>query len=48
MARTVARAATKLAVTKTVEREVGERDEVMGQILGILTNIGTLVTERAD
>ncbi len=48
VARTVARAATKLAVTKTVEREVGERDEVMGQILGILTNIGTLVTERAD
>lgn len=48
IARTVVRAATKLAVTKTVERKVGEKDEVAGQILGILTNIGTLVTERAD
>lgn len=48
IARTVARAAAKLAVTKTVERKVGEKDEFAGQILGILTNIGTLVTERAD
>lgn len=48
IARTVARAAAKLAVTKTVEHKVGERDELAGQILGILTNIGTLVTERAD
>jgi len=48
IARTVARAATKLVVTKTVERKVGEREKVAGQILGILANIGTLVTERAD
>ncbi|MEJ2185773.1 MAG: hypothetical protein P8Z36_07515 [Gemmatimonadota bacterium] len=48
LARTVVRAATKLALTKTVEKKVGDKNEVAGRILGILTNVGTLVTERAD
>jgi hypothetical protein len=48
LSRTVARAATKLALTKTVEKKVGDKNETAGRILGILTNVGTLVTERAD
>lgn len=48
LARTVVRAAAKLALTKTVEKKVGKKNEAAGRILGILANVGTLVTERAD
>ncbi len=48
LTRTVVRAAAKLALTKTVEKKVGKENEVAGRILGILTNVGTLVSERAD
>jgi hypothetical protein len=48
LARTVARAAAKLALTSSVEQSIGKRDEAAGQIAGLLTNLGTLMTERAD
>lgn len=48
LARTVARAATKLALTASVESSVKKKDEAAGQLLGLLTNLGTLLTERAD
>jgi uncharacterized protein len=48
LARTVARAAAKVAISAAVEHSVGERDETAGRIAGLLTNLGTLATERAD
>jgi hypothetical protein len=48
LTRTVVRAATKLVLTKAVEKKVAKKNETAGRILGILTNVGTLVTERAD
>jgi hypothetical protein len=48
LARTVARAATKMALASTVEQSIGKRDETAGQIAGFLTNLGTLMSERAD
>jgi uncharacterized protein len=48
LARTVARSASKLALTTAVEHSVAKRDEAAGQVAGFLTNLGTLVTERAD
>jgi uncharacterized protein len=48
LARTVARAAAKLAITTSVEGSIGKRDEAAGQIAGLLTNLGTLMSERAD
>jgi uncharacterized protein len=48
LARTVARAASKVAVSTAVEQSVSRRDETAGRIAGLLTNLGTLATERAD
>jgi hypothetical protein len=48
LARTVARAAAKLALTSSVEQSIAKRDEAAGQIAGFLTNLGALMTERAD
>jgi uncharacterized protein len=48
LARTVARAASKVAVSTAVEHSVGKRDETAGRLAGLLTNLGTLATERAD
>lgn len=48
LARTVARAASKLAISTAVEHSVTQHDEAAGRIAGLLTNLGTLATERAD
>ncbi|MGH7482334.1 MAG: hypothetical protein ACRELV_09275 [Longimicrobiales bacterium] len=48
VARTLARAAAKMALTKAIEREAAERDETLGAIAGLLGNLGGLLTERAD
>ncbi len=48
LARTVARAASKLAISTAVEHSVTQHDEAAGKIAGLLTNLGTLATERAD
>lgn len=48
LARTVARATTKLAVTKGVEKKLGEKDEGAGQLVGFLANLGTALLEQAD
>jgi uncharacterized protein len=48
LARTVARAVSKLALTTTIEQSVANRDEGAGRLAGLLTNLGTLATERAD
>ena len=48
LARTVARAAAKVGLSTSVEESVKKKDEAAGQLLGILTNLGTLLTERAD
>ncbi|HUG41721.1 MAG TPA: hypothetical protein VMM12_14625 [Longimicrobiales bacterium] len=48
LARTVMRAAAKLALTASVEGSVKKKDAAAGEILGVLTNVGTLLTERAD
>lgn len=46
--RSVIRAAAKLAVSAAVEDAVGEHDETAGRIAGLLANLGTAATERAD
>jgi uncharacterized protein len=48
LARTIARAATKMALSAGVEQTVAKRDEAAGQLAGLLTNLGTMLTERAD
>lgn len=48
LARTLARAVSKLALTRGVEKSVEERDEWIGQALGVLTNVGTALLEQAD
>lgn len=48
IARTVLRAAAKLAVTAGIEDQVAEKDEAAGELVGKLVNLGTLLMERAD
>jgi hypothetical protein len=48
VARTVLRAAAKLALTAEIEDRVSEKDETAGEVVGALFNIGTLLAERAD
>ena len=48
VARTVARAAAKLALTKGAEKKIEEKNEAAGKIIGLLGNIGNALLERAD
>lgn len=48
IARTVARAVSKLALTKGVEHNVGGDEEWVGRLLGALANVGTALLEQAD
>ncbi|MEX2610089.1 MAG: hypothetical protein WEA24_09105 [Gemmatimonadota bacterium] len=48
VARTLARAAAKAAVSRGLEKEVAEKDETAGALLGILANVGTALLEHAD
>lgn len=48
LARTIARATTKLAMTRRIEDSMAEKDETLGKILGALTNAGTALLEQAD
>jgi hypothetical protein len=48
IARTVARGTAKLALTKSAERKVEEKNEVAGALVGLLGNIGSVLLERAD
>jgi hypothetical protein len=48
LARTLVRAASKMALSAAAEEAVRKEDETAGRIVGLLTNMGTLLTERAD
>lgn len=48
LARTIARGVSKLALTKGVEKSVGDGEEWVGTLLGVLTNVGTALLEQAD
>jgi tetratricopeptide (TPR) repeat protein len=48
IAKTIARAATKLALTRAAEEEIAEKDETAGRIVGLLANAGNVLLERAD
>jgi uncharacterized protein len=48
IARTVARGAAKLAITKGAEKKLEEKNETAGAIIGLLGNIGNVLLERAD
>jgi hypothetical protein len=49
LARTILRAATKLSLTRTAEKSAGKKnEETVGRVLGALTNLGGVLTERAD
>lgn len=48
LARMVVRAAAKLGLSHSLGEAVGSKDEAAGEIVGLLSNLGTLLTERAD
>ena len=48
LARTVARGAAKLALAKSAEKSVGEKNEDWGKVLGTITNVSTALLEQAD
>jgi hypothetical protein len=48
VARTIARGTAKLALTKSAERSLEEKNEVAGLLVGLLGNIGSVLLERAD
>jgi hypothetical protein len=48
IAKTIARGAAKLSLTRTAEQKIGEKDETAGRIVGLLANAGALLLERAD
>lgn len=48
LARTVVRAASKIALAEAAEDAVSEEDETAGRVVGVLADIGALLTERAD
>jgi hypothetical protein len=48
IARAVARAGAKLAITRAIEHEAGEKNEAVGRILGAVANAGAVLLERAD
>lgn len=48
VARTVARGAAKLAITKGAEKKLEDRSEAAGKIIGLLGNLGNALLERAD
>lgn len=48
LARTILRAATKLALTRTVERSAGGVNEGLGKVAGLVTNVTGALLERAD
>lgn len=48
LTRLIARSATKLALTRGIERGVSSHDEGLGQLLGFLANLGTAALEQAD
>lgn len=48
IARTMLRAASKVALSSAAKDAVEKKDEVAGQVVGVLANLGTALTERAD
>lgn len=48
IARTMLRAASKVALSSAAKVAVEKKDEIAGRLLGVLTNLGTALTERAD
>lgn len=48
IARTIARGAAKLALTKGAEQKLEEKNEAAGALIGLLGNIGNVLLERAD
>lgn len=48
VARAVARAAAKYAISRSAEKKVGEKNEALGDVLGAIANIAGAVTEQAD
>jgi uncharacterized protein len=48
VARTIARGTAKLALAKGAERSLEEKNEAAAKIVGLLGNIGSVLTERAD
>lgn len=48
LAKSIVRAAAKLAVARELEDEVGERSEVLGEVAGVAANAAAVLLERAD
>lgn len=48
VARTVARAAAKLAITRGIEGEIREKDDAAADLFAVLGNVAFAVTEQAD
>lgn len=48
LTRTILRGVTKAVVTRSIERAPGENAAGLGQLLGVLANLGTALLEQAD
>ncbi len=48
VARTMLRAASKVALSAAAQNAVEKKDAAAGQLVGFLANVGTLLSERAD
>jgi uncharacterized protein len=48
VARTIARGAAKLALTKGAEKKLEEQNELAGRLVGLIGNVGNALLERAD
>ncbi|HEX6306791.1 MAG TPA: hypothetical protein VFZ69_01320 [Longimicrobiales bacterium] len=48
VARTIARGAAKLALTKGAESKLEEKNEAAAKVVGLLGNLGNVLLERAD
>lgn len=48
VARTIARGAAKLALTKGAEKKIEEKNELAGRLVGLIGNVGNVLLERAD
>ena len=48
VARTIARGAAKFALTRGAQKELEEKNEAAGKIVGLLGNAGNVLLERAD
>jgi hypothetical protein len=48
LARTIVRASSKMALSRGAQQLAGKRDDGLGELVGVLANLGTAALEQAD